>query len=116
MPNTKDNRPRYGLGAIPRPEKDPDTGRWVLPPEQQALYNKKLADNGLAYREINCKRCGFHICDGAVLIGVIRYKCPKCKFVEEPEFNRVGEQEELEAYHNSNRSTGGVDSGKATNG
>jgi phage FluMu protein Com len=100
MPLDNNTSKGYSVTSLPRPPVEGENkGTSVIPPEHQAVLSRRLAPNGLAYREINCVRCGYHLVDDGILIGCVRKKCPKCKFPNEIEINRVGEQEELEQFY-----------------
>lgn len=97
----EENTPRNMEGVVDISDKTTAVGASVnlpkpIPPEHQAILDQKIAENGLAYREFTCQLCGFHISDEAVLLGVLRKKCPKCKFPNVLPINRVGEEELME--------------------
>jgi phage FluMu protein Com len=63
------------------------------PPEWQAILMRKRAPNGLLWRPIGCELCGYHLGDEAILLGCYRKKCPRCKYPNVIEVNRVGEEQ-----------------------
>lgn len=75
-----------------RPDKG-ETPRRPIPADWQRVLDKIYALNGLIYQPFFCEGCGHHLFDSAVLLGVVRKKCPVCKFPNEQEFNRVGEEQ-----------------------
>ena len=85
--------------------------------EGEELINSKLAPNGLAWRVFACDRCGWHLCDQAVLIGCLQKKCPECKYPTVRELSRVGEDalEEYAAMRRA-RSTGGINNAEPADG
>lgn len=92
-----EDRTYQDLSALNRPTVQASNAG--IPVEHQLILSRTLAPNGLAWREINCQRCGHHLGDDGILIGCYRKKCPKCKFPNIIEVNRVGEQQELEDYY-----------------
>lgn len=79
--------------------------RKPIPPEHQALLDRRISPNGLAWRAWRCPRCGYHLADEANLIGALRKKCPNCKFPSIAEFNRIGEDQELREYIDQRNNT-----------
>ena len=75
----------------------------LIPPEVQAIMLRSLAQNGLAWRRYDCERCKYHIVDEAVLMGCLRKRCPRCKWPQEREFNRIGEEAIMEYAVHSRR-------------
>lgn len=74
--------------------------RRALPPVWQKVLDRKHASNGLTYEAYLCENCGHHLFDNAVVLGVVRKKCPVCKYPNEREFNRVGEDQTMESVEN----------------